>query len=272
MSDRPDRVAEMFERARAEDRTPVVIFVPGGWPELDATVDVVLAAVEGGADAVELGLPFSDPLGDGPANQQAYLESIENGFGQPQLLEVVRTLRSRDVRVPLLVMGYFNPLFSYGLNAFVQDAAEAGIDGLVPVDLPPEEAAELEPAMHDAGLHMMYLLAPTSTDERIGVVAEHASGFIYCVSVAGVTGVRSTVSAELPDFLSRVRAQTELPLAVGFGISAREHVEEVGRHADAAIIGSAFVTTIANAAREERLDAIRAFMGEITGRGTATTV
>ena len=217
-------------------------------------------------------MPFSDPLGDGPANQQAYLESIENGFGLPQLLEVVRTLRSRDVRVPLLVMGYFNPLFSYGLNAFVQDAAEAGIDGLVPVDLPPEEAAELEPAMHDAGLHMMYLLAPTSTDERIGVVAEHASGFIYCVSVAGVTGVRSTVSAELPDFLSRVRAQTELPLAVGFGISAREHVEEVGRHADAAIIGSAFVTTIANAAREERLDAIRAFMGEITGRGTATTV
>ncbi len=268
MSERPDRIAEMFARTRGEGRTAVIPFVPGGWPEGDATPGIVTAAARSGADAVEIGFPFSDPLADGVTNQRAYQQAIEGGFTVARLLDAVRRIRGDGVRVPLLVMGYFNPLLAYGVSEFVQDAADAGIDGLILVDLPPEEATEIEQPARAAGLHLVYLLAPTSTDERIELVAEHGSGFIYCVSVTGVTGVRSSLSAELPGFLKRVRAKTELPLAVGFGISAPEHVEEVGRFADAAVIGSAFVESISSAPPETRPDAIRAFMEEMSGRGT----
>ena len=263
-----DRIAEMFTRTRAEGRPAVMPFVPGGWPEVDATAAIVRAAVAGGADAMELGMPFSDPLADGVTNQRAYQQALDNGFTLSMLLQAVREVRDGGVRVPLLVMGYFNPLLAYGTGKFVQDAADAGVDGLILVDLPPEEAAEVEVPARAAGLHLVYLLAPTSTPERIALVAEHGSGFVYCVSVTGVTGARRTLPAGLPAFLGRVRAATSLPLAVGFGISTREHVEAVGRLADAAVIGSAFVDTIASAPREQRPEAIRAFMEEMTGRGT----
>ena len=154
------------------------------------------------------------------------------------------------------------------LSKFAGDAADAGVDGLILVDLPPEEAAEMASPARAAGLHLVYLLAPTSTDERIALVAEHASGFIYCVSVTGVTGARATLASGLPEFLARVRQQTDLPLAVGFGISAREHVREVGRFADAAVIGSAIVDTISRAPSDSRPATIRAYMEAITGRAT----
>ena len=263
-----DRLGAMFAATSAAGRPAVIAFVPAGWPERDATVAIVRAAVEGGADAVELGMPFSDPLADGVTNQRAYEQAIENGFTLELLLDAVREARAGGVGVPLLLMGYSNPLFAYGASKFVQDAADAGLDGLILVDLPPEEAAEIEPPARAAGLHMVYLLAPTSTDERIALVATHGSGFIYCVSVTGVTGARSTLPAELPAFLARVRAVTDLPLAVGFGISAREHVEQVGRLADAAIIGSAFVNAIESAPADRRLDTVRAYVEGITGRGT----
>ena len=245
--------------------------MPGGWPERDATAAIVEAAVAGGADAMEIGLPFSDPLADGVTNQRAYQQALENGFTASDLLAAVRRIRADGVRVPLLVMGYFNPLLAYGVSKFVQDAAKSGVDGLILVDLPPEEAGEIEPLARAAGLHMVYLLAPTSTDERIALVAEHGSGFIYCVSVTGVTGARTTLSADLPAFVARVRARTALPLAVGFGISARAHVQEIGRIADAAVIGSAFVDAIAGAPAEKRPEVIRAYMEGITGRGTGHT-
>ena len=269
MSTPPDRLAEMFARTRRERRPAVIPFVPGGWPERDATPAIVRAAAESGADAVEIGFPFSDPLADGVTNQRAYQRALENGFTVRDLLAAAEQIRARDVRLPLLIMGYFNPLLAYGVSEFVQAATNAGIDGLILVDLPPEEAAEIAAPARTAGLHLVYLLAPTSTDERIAVVAEHGSGFIYCVSVTGVTGARPKLSAELPAFLARVRAQTALPLAVGFGVSTREHVREIGGFADAAVVGSAFVETIANATAAERPAAIRAFMEEITGRGTA---
>jgi tryptophan synthase alpha subunit len=164
-------------------------------------------------------------------------------------------------------MGYCNPLSAYGLDRFVHDAAEAGIDGLIVVDLPPDEAGELEPLVRAAGMHMVYLLAPTSDEERIAEIAKHASGFIYCVSVTGVTGARTQLSDELPAFIERVRRHTDVPLAIGFGISTREHVEEVGELADAAIVGSAFVQAVASAPRAERPQAVRAYMEGITGRG-----
>jgi tryptophan synthase alpha subunit len=216
-----DRLAEMFERTRAEGRPAVIVFIPGGWPEIDATVEIVEAAIAGGADAVEIGLPFSDPLGDGPVNQKAYEQAIANGCNAETIFSAVAELRARGVRAPLLVMGYFNPLLAYGVSRFVHDAAEAGVDGLITVDLPPQEAGELEGPAREAGVHMVYLLAPTSTEDRIRLVGDHGSGFIYCVGVVGITGARAVLSQELPEYLARVRAQTDLPLAVGFGISAR---------------------------------------------------
>lgn len=261
-----DRIAEAFAAVRKDGGVPVVPFIPAGWPEIDATVEIVEAAVAGGAAAVEIGWPFSDPMGDGPTNQRAYEQAIRNGATGETVLDAVRTLRARGVRVPLIVMGYFNPLLSYGISRFVQDAVEAGVDGLIVVDLPPQEAGELERPARAAGLHLIYLLAPTSTEDRIRLVAEHGSGFIYCVGVVGITGARSVLSDELPEYLERVRGLTDLPLAIGFGISSREHVETVGRYADAAVVGSAFVQLVGETPREERPARVRAYLEEITGR------
>ena len=265
-TDRTERMARAFAEAREAGRYPVVPFIPAGWPEIDATVEIVEAAIAGGADAVEIGLPFSDPLGDGPVNQKAYEQAIANGCNAETIFSAVSALRARGVRAPLLIMGYFNPLLAYGVSRFVHDAAEAGVDGLITVDLPPQEAGELEGPAREAGVHMVYLLAPTSTEDRIRLVGDHGSGFIYCVGVVGITGARAVLSQELPEYLARVRAQTDLPLAVGFGISAREHVQQVGAIADGAVIGSAFVQLVGETPRAQRAARVRAYLEEITGR------
>jgi tryptophan synthase alpha chain len=266
--DRPDRLAAMFERTRAEGGPAVIRFVPAGWPAADATPEIVEAAIAGGADALELGLPFSDPLADGPANQQAYYEALQQGVTPVTVLENVRELRAAGVEIPLIIMGYVNPMLAYGAERWVRDAVEAGVDGLIVVDLPPGEARELEEPARAAGLQMIYLVAPTSTAERLALVAEHASGFVYCVSLTGTTGARAELSKELPEFIARVRAHTKLPLAVGFGISERRHVEEVGALADAAVIGSAFVRTISEVPRDERASVVRGFLERMTGRAS----
>jgi len=263
-----DRLASMFERTRAEGRPAVIIFSPCDFPERDATVEVLRAAVEGGADAIEIGMPFSDPLADGPVNQAAYDRALHEGFVPADLWAAVRQLRAEGIGVPILCMGYFNPLLAYGIEAFTHDAAEAGVDGFIIVDLPPEEASELEQATRATGLHLIYLLAPTSTDERIALAARHGSGFLYCVSVTGVTGTQEAPFADLAPFIERVRRQTDLPLAIGFGISRREHVEAAGRLADAAAIGSAFVARAGETPRDRRSDVLRAFVEGITGHGT----
>jgi tryptophan synthase alpha chain len=265
----PDRISELFARTRAEGRSAVIPFVPAGWPEFGATPEIVQAAIDGGADAIELGLPFSDPLADGATNQQAYYESLEQGTTPVTLLDTVRSLRASGITIPIIVMGYVNPMTSYGADRWVTDAVEAGVDGLVIVDLPPNEAAELEIPAHAAGLHIIYLVAPSSTDDRLRLVAEHASGFVYCVSITGTTGARSELPEDLPEFIGRVRAQTDLPLAIGFGISERRHVEEVAALADASIIGSAFVRTISDTPREGRAAAVREFVERMTGRASS---
>ena len=261
------RLAELFARTRAEGRPALIAFVPGGWPEPDATPAIVHALIAGGADAVELGIPFSDPLADGPTNQAAYQQALEQGVTPGDVLAAVRACRAGGVSAPLLLMGYFNPLLAEGLEEFVGAAADAGVDGLIVVDLPVEEAAELAEPARAMGLDIVYLLAPTSTDERIAAVAEQGSGFIYCVSVTGVTSARAQLSEELPAFVARVRERTDLPLAVGFGISRREHVAEVGRIADGAVVGSALVQAIAEAPREQRAQVAQALMEDLSGRG-----
>jgi tryptophan synthase alpha chain len=270
-TDRPDRIAALFARTRAEGRPALIPFVPAGWPEVDATTAIVEAAIEGGADALELGLPFSDPLADGATNQQAYHEAIELGVTSATVLENVRELRGRGVTIPLIIMGYINPILAYGGEAFVRDAVEAGVDALIVVDMPPNEGREIEQPARAAGLHVIYLVAPTSTDERLRVVAEHAGGFVYCVSVTGITGARSEIAEGLEAFLDRVREHTDLPLAVGFGISEREHVRRVGEIADAAVVGSAFVNVVAAVSRDERATAVRSFVEQISG-GTEAPV
>jgi tryptophan synthase alpha subunit len=268
---RQDRIAAAFARARAEGRPALIPFLPVCWPEPHATAPIVRAAVEGGADLIELGFPFSDPLADGVTNQRAYEEALANGATFDRLFAITRELRSEGVRVPFLIMGYFNPLLAYGTSRFVRDAVEAGVDGLIVVDLPPEEAAELAGPARAAELHLVYLLAPTSTEERIAKVAAAASGFIYCVSVAGVTGPRAELPPSLPEFIGRVRAQTDLPLAVGFGISTARHVEAVGRIADAAIVGSAFVQAVRDAPPATRPTRVREFVRGIAGREPAAS-
>ncbi len=263
-----DRIAAMFARTRAEARPALIPFVPGGWPEIDATIEIARAAVEGGADALELGIPFSDPLADGVTNQQAYQQALALGVTLATVLDAVRAIRASGITIPLLLMGYSNTLFSYGLPRFVRDATEAGVDGLVIVDLPPEEAGELEALARAVGMHLIYLLAPTSTHNRIAAVAAHASGFIYCVSVTGVTGARTALSDDLPAFLGRVREQTSVPLAVGFGISQPEHVQAIGAVADAAIVGGAFVQVVGAASRDGRAEAVRAFVAAMRGLET----
>ena len=265
-AERPDRIAELFARTRAEGRPALIPFVPAGWPEADATPAIVQAAIAGGADAFELGLPFSDPLADGATNQQAYHEALEQGVTPKTVLDNVRELRAAGVTIPLIIMGYINPMLAYGGAAFVRDAVAAGVDALIVVDMPPNEAREIEKPAQAAGLHLIYLVAPTSTDERLRLVAEHAGGFVYCVSLTGITGARREIAAGLEDFLDRVRGHTDLPLAVGFGISEREHVEQVGAVADGAVVGSAFVDVVAAAPRDERAAAVRRFVEQISGR------
>ena len=261
-----DRIAQLFERTRAEGRPALIAFVPGGWPEPDATPGIVRALLEGGADAVELGVPFSDPLADGVTNQAAYQQALDAGVTQDDVLASVRALRDDGVTAPLLLMGYFNPMLAPGTESFARAAAEAGVDGLIVVDLPVEESDELAEPARANGVHLVYLLAPTSTAERIAAVGERGSGFVYCVSVTGVTGARAQLPEDLAAFIARVRERASLPLAVGFGISAREHVEEVGRIADAAIVGSAVVQAIQEAPRERRHEAVRNLMERLSGR------
>jgi tryptophan synthase alpha subunit len=263
------RIDEAFARARSEGRVAFVAYVAAGFPELDATPGLVRALAEGGADAIELGLPFSDPLADGPSVQRASFRALQAGMTPERMLAQVREIRRSGVVIPLIVMTYYNPILAYGQERFIADAASAGIDGMIFVDVPPEEAGALSASCRAAGIDYVPLVAPTSTDERLGAASRQASGFVYCVSVAGVTGVRETLPAELGSFLERARRQTELPLAVGFGISRREHVEALDGRADGAIVGSAIIECIEAAPRAEREAKVREYVEVLTGRRKA---
>ena len=265
------RIEETFALLKAQGRTAFVAFVTIGYPEIDSTPGLVKALIEGGADLIELGIPFSDPLAEGPTIQASTFRALENGVTTDTCLDTVRKLRADGVTAPFILMGYYNPILAYGVERFARDAAEAGADGLIALDLPPEESGPLHEACVSSGLRVIYLLAPTSTDERIRAVAERASGFVYCVSLTGVTGARSELPQELAAFLERVRKQIPLPLAVGFGISQPEHFLAVGRIADAAVIGSAIIDEIARSAPSEREARLKHYAEVVTGRRGAAT-
>jgi tryptophan synthase alpha chain len=264
------RIQQALASARAEGRVAVIAYLPAGYPEPEATPGLVRALIEGGADAIELGVPFSDGLADGVSIQRASFRALEQGMTPTRILALIQKLRQGGVVIPLILMTYYNPILAYGQDAFLNDAATAGADGLIAVDVPPEEAGQLSASCHASGLDFIPLVAPTSTDDRVALAVRQASGFVYCVSVAGVTGARRELPPDLGAFLQRVRRQTELPLAVGFGISRREHVEALRGQADAAIVGSAIVDSIEAAPQQEREKRVREYVEVLTGRKKAS--
>lgn len=235
-------ITDAFAAARSHGRAALIVYYTLGYPTTQASLDILESIARSGADLIELGLPFSDPLADGPTIQHSAQVALEQGMSMARCLESAARLRARGVEQPLLLMGYINPILAYGVERFVYDAAAAGADGLIIPDLPPEEAADVETACRSAGLANVFLLAPTSTAERIAIVTSHSSGFVYLVSIAGTTGVKETLPSNLHQFIQRVRPHTDLPLAVGFGISTPQQANLVGQIADGVIVGSAVVS------------------------------
>lgn len=239
-----DRIAAVFAATRAEGRAALMPYLTLGYPSPEMTIPLVQAVVGAGADILELGIPFSDPLADGPTIQRATYRALQQGMTVARSLEMAAALRQEGVGVPFVLMSYYNPILAYGEEAFCHACREVGVDGLIVPDLPPEEGEALEALCRARRLALVYLLAPTSTPERIRRVAERTEGFLYLVSVTGTTGAREHLPPDLADFIQRVRAVTEKPLAVGFGISRPEQARAVGALADGVIVGSALIQAV----------------------------
>ena len=244
-------IDEAFHVARREGRSVLIVYLTGGFPDPDVFVELALAVLEAGADVLEIGIPFSDPLLDGPVIQHSQGVALDRGVTPVDCLHFAQQIRAR-VDKPLVFMGAYNPIFRYGPREFSRDAASAGVAGLVVPDLPLEESAELRAAADEHGLHLIQLVAPTSSEDRIGRICATASGFIYCVSVAGVTGARADVVETARPLVDRARACTSLPVAVGFGIGEPRVARQVAGFADGVIVGSALIDAIAHAMPDER--------------------
>jgi tryptophan synthase alpha chain len=237
------RISERFRELAAAGELGLVAYVAAGDPSLDGTEKIVLAAGEAGVDVIELGVPFSDPLADGPTIQRASERALRAGTTLTGVIDLVRRLRTRT-GVPLVLFSYFNPILQMGLEKFAKEAAAAGVDGVLTTDLTPEEASDYRRILQERGLDTIFLAAPTSTDTRLKLIGEASTGFLYVISRTGVTGEKDTLPEELPAFIRRVRQFTRLPIAVGFGISQASHVTLLGGIADAAVVGSALVAEI----------------------------
>lgn len=264
-----ERLTRLFADARHSRRALFVAYVTAGYPTRKDTVPIVRALADGGADVIELGVPFSDPMADGTTVQHANEVALAGGITYADCLEIVRAVRAEGLETPIIFMGYYNPLLAYGERRAIADAAAAGADGFIVVDLPPEEGESFIAACRAHDMSFVPLVAQTSRDDRLPELAGAADAFLYCVSVLGTTGSKAVPTDILPSFLGRVRQVTPLPLGVGFGISTREHVAKVGTMADAAIIGSAIIGAIDAADAEHRALRVREFVEDVTGRRRA---
>lgn len=240
-------------------------YVTAGYRERADTVPVLLALEAGGTDVIELGVPFTDPLADGATVQQANEVALAQGVSFGDCLAFVKEARAQGLLAPVILMGYYNPILAYGTARACRDTAAAGADGFIIVDLPPDEEPEFLAEVRHAGLALVPLIAPTTEESRVPVLTNAADAFVYCVSVTGTTGKGNVNLEGLPPFLARVRRHTALPIAVGFGITKREHVEAVGKLADAAVIGSAIIATIDAAPPDGRARRVREFVEDVTG-------
>ncbi len=248
------RITDTFDRLRAAGETAFVPFLTAGDPDLDATGELVLAMADAGADLIEIGVPFSDPTADGPTIQRASERALAGGVTLRRILALVKTLRSQ-LDTPLLLMGYANPFYAMGVEGFVESAAEAGVDGFLCPDLPPEEGAALYAEAERRGIDGVLLAAPTTTDARLGMLVERSRGFLYYVSLTGVTAARSELAAGIEQGVAAIRRHGDVPVCVGFGISRPEHAARVGAFADGVVVGSAIVDRIE--AASDRSDAVR---------------
>jgi tryptophan synthase alpha chain len=249
-----------------EIKPSLVAYVTCGDPDLPTTRDIVLAAIDAGAQVVELGVPFSDPVADGPVIQRASERALRNGTTLAQVLELTRDVRKQRLNAGLIVFSYLNPVLRLGLSRFAAAAADAGIDGALITDLPVEEGGDYLRAMHARSLATVFLAAPTSTDERLKRIADASRGFVYAVSRTGVTGRRDEVAADARELVGRLRKFCRLPIAVGFGISTAAQFAEVGKFADAAVVGSAIVQTIEQAGRERAPQAVAELIASLLGK------
>ena len=238
-----NRIEKRFAELREKDETAFIPFITAGDPTLDQTEELVLALADAGADIIELGVPFSDPLADGVVNQEAAQRALLHHVTLHDIVALIGRLRKRT-EVPLMLFTYYNPVLAYGAEALATEAAKAGADGILCVDLPPEEAEPYETAFRSKGLSTVFLLAPTSTDDRIDLIAEHSTGFVYYVSRTGTTGERETIESSVRGMVSKIKAKTDTPVAVGFGISTPAQAREIAGYGDGVVVGSAIVRMI----------------------------
>lgn len=253
-------ISATFARLKREGKHGLIPFITAGDPDIETTRELLPAIARAGADVIEVGVPFSDPIADGPVIQRASERALRRKLTVAEILEVVKDVR-RGMDVPIVIFSYLNPLLQFGVSRFAEEAARAGVDGVLLTDLPLEEAGEFERALAANSLDLISLVAPTSTDERLRIIAEKASGFIYAVSRTGVTGATTELSNVAEKLVRRLRAVSDLPVAVGFGISSAAQVAEVWRYADAAVVGSAIVAEIErNAGRADLVQVVEEFV------------
>jgi tryptophan synthase alpha chain len=258
-----NRIDRKFAELKKRGAAGLIPFVTAGDPEIKTTLKILRALETAGADAIEVGVPFSDPMADGATIQRASERALKAGTSLPNVLKLVREFR-RESEIPVILFGYYNPFFHYGIERFVGDARAAGVDGILCVDLPPEESGELRERAQKKGLHTIFLLAPTSDTQRIKLVARRGRGFIYYVSVTGVTGARKALESELKAQVARLRRYTSLPIAVGFGISTPEQAARIGSFADAAVVGSALIDVMERAGRNgKKVSDAKAFVARL---------
>jgi tryptophan synthase alpha chain len=270
------RIAATLAALKAQGRKALIPYVTAGDPFADATPEIMQALADGGADIIELGVPFSDPMADGPVIQKASERALAQGIGMPQVLEAVRRFRAGNSSTPVVLMGYANPVERYdqkhGEGAFIAAAREAGVDGLLIVDYPPEECEAFAGALKAAGLDLIFLLAPTSTEQRMKDVGRIASGYVYYVSLKGVTGAGHLDTAAVAEMVPRIRQHVSVPVGVGFGIRDAASAQAVGRVADAVVIGSRLIQILETQTRDNAAPAARQFMAEIRAALDATSV
>jgi len=252
------RIDRRFAALKAEGRAAFVSFLMAGDPDPDTALQIIKGLPTAGADIIEIGMPFTDPMADGPAIQQAGLRALAVGVTLKSTLELITKFRQDDDETPIVLMGYYNPVYSYGVDAFLKDAKQAGVDGLIIVDLPAEEDDELCLPARAAGINFIRLATPTTDDKRLPAVLANSSGFLYYVSIAGTTGAAAPEPADVAKALARIKAATDLPVAVGFGIRTGEQAAEIAKIADGAVVGTALVEKIAAASSKE--DAVRAVL------------
>jgi tryptophan synthase alpha chain len=248
----------MFQKAQDENRAAFMPYFPIGFPDYEASLDVIEAMAQAGADGFEIGIPFSDPLADGPTIQEATQIALQNGTTVKHCLKAVATLRQKGVQQPMMMMSYANPLIAYGTEDFVRDAKQAGADGLIVPDLPPEEAHYFADVCAQEDMALVFFLAPTSNTERIALTAQNATGFIYVVSLTGVTGTRTELPTDLREFIQRIRQQTDTPLVLGFGISTPQHAQQMNGLVNGFIVGSANIR-----AAKEGIDAVKTLITDL---------